>query len=284
MFHRHAALIVLASAIAIPALAQSAPVAQPDAQPAPSPAAVQQQAAPATPPSSTGEKEGFWGRVNPFARKKWVNQRVDPLKDRLSELDEVNAKNARDIQDVDGRAQAGIGKAQSTADAASQAAITAGDQAGKASAIAQGAAGRVDSLGQTVNGMDQYRVVSEVDVTFRGGQPVLSPAARKQLDDVSAGLAGLHGYLVEIEAHSPAAGNIGIQNSARLAEAVKRYLVIVHQVPVFRLHSVALGNAPASGAGSDVQPVKASSVHIRLMENSLAAQRTETAHNTAPVN
>jgi outer membrane protein OmpA-like peptidoglycan-associated protein len=282
LFHRHAALIVLASAIAIPALAQSAPVTQPDAQPAASPSV--QQPAPAAAPSSTGEKEGFWGHVNPFARKKWVNKRVDPLKDRLNELDEVNAKNARDIQDVDGRAQAGIRKAQSTADTANQAASAAGDQAGKASAIAQSAAGRVDSLGQTVNGMDRYRVVSEVDVTFRGGQPVLSPAARKQLDDVAAGLAGQHGYLIEIEGHSPAAGSIGIQNSARLAEAAKRYLVTEHQIPVFRLHSVALGNSPAGGEGNDPQPVKASSVHIRLMENSLAAQGATMAHNSAPLN
>ena len=71
-------------------------------------------------PSVNSPKEGFWGRVNPFARKKWVNNRVNPLKGQLNELDEVNAKNARDIQDVDSRAQAGIRQAQSTADAANQ--------------------------------------------------------------------------------------------------------------------------------------------------------------------
>jgi len=43
-------------------------------------------------------KEGFWGRVNPFARKKWVNDRVEPIKGQLSELDEVNARNGRDIR------------------------------------------------------------------------------------------------------------------------------------------------------------------------------------------
>jgi hypothetical protein len=65
-------------------------------------------------------KEGFWGRVNPFARKKWVKKQTDPINDRLTELDGLNAKNAKDIKDVDSRAQAGIHQAQSTADAANQ--------------------------------------------------------------------------------------------------------------------------------------------------------------------
>jgi len=60
----------------------------------------------------TQPKEGFWGRIYPFARKKWVKRQIDPINDRLTELDEVNAKNAQDIKDVDARAQAGIQKAQ----------------------------------------------------------------------------------------------------------------------------------------------------------------------------
>jgi hypothetical protein len=49
-------------------------------------------------------KEGFWGHMNPFARKKWVAREVDPIKDRTNELDQLQAKNANDIKDVDGRA------------------------------------------------------------------------------------------------------------------------------------------------------------------------------------
>jgi len=252
------AILVLASSIAVPALAQQA-----------QPAAA--QAAPAATSSNTPAKEGFWGRVNPFARKKWVNDRTAPLKGQLNELDEVNAKNARDIKDVDGRAQAGIGKAQSTADAANQAALAAGDQAQKAGTTAQDASGRVDKLNASIGGLDQYRQISEVEVPFHGIQPILSEAARKQLDDLAASLTGHQGYILEVEAHAPGAGSIGIQNSERLAEAVKRYLVSEHQIPVYRLHSVALGNAPA-GSEADAKPVKTSSVHIRLMENTLASR------------
>jgi outer membrane protein OmpA-like peptidoglycan-associated protein len=236
-------------------------------------------------PAITPPKEGFWGRVNPFARKKWVNNRVDPLRNQLNELDEVNAKNARDIQNVDGRAQAGIRQAQSAADAANQTATLAGNQAQKAHATAQGASTHVDQLNTTVSGLDQYRQASEVEVKFHSGQPVLSAAARKQLDDFAANLTGRQGYILEIEGHSPLVSTAGIQNSGRLAEAVKRYLVTEHQIPVYRLHTVALGNAPAmSPTASEAetpQKVKASSVHIRLMENSLAAREASSPHDMA---
>jgi outer membrane protein OmpA-like peptidoglycan-associated protein len=216
--------------------------------------------------------------VNPFARKKWVNNRVDPLKDQLGELDEVNAKNSHDIQDVDQRAQAGIRRAQSTANVANQTAAAAGSQAQKAGNLAQGAASRVDQLNSTVGGLDQYRQTHETEVAFHGGQPILSAAARKQLDAFAASLTSRQGYVLEIEGYSPQAGSIGIQNSGRLAEAVKRYLVTEDQIPVYRLHSVALGNAPAEDE-ENAKPAKTSSVRIRLMENSLAAQEGASSYD-----
>ena len=224
---------------------------------------------------TTPAKEGFWGRVNPFARKKWVKKQTDPINDRLSELDEVNAKNANDIRDVDSRAQAGIRRAQSAADAANQAATAAGQQARRPATRASGASNHVDQLNSTVNGLDQYRQVTEAEIAFRGGPPMLSAAAKKQLDDLAATVTGQQGYILEVEAHSPAAGSVGIQSSERLAEAVKRYLVTEHQIPVYRMHAVALGNAQVAATGDeDARPVRVrtSSVHIRLMENSLAAQ------------
>jgi outer membrane protein OmpA-like peptidoglycan-associated protein len=274
-FPSQLALVLLASAFAIPTLAQEAQSPAVDQQPTASATALP----PANGTNRASEpREGFWGRINPLARKKWVNNQVNPLKGQLNELDEANGKNSRDIQDVDRRAQAGIGHAQSTADAANQAALAAGSQARDASGIARGAAGQVDQLGTTVSGLDQYRQTTELEVAFHGGQPVLSAAARKQLDDFAANLTGHQGYVLEIEGHSPLAGGAGIQNSERLAEAVKRYLVTDHQIPVYRLHSVALGNA--AGA-EDALPAKANRVRIRLMENSLAAQETTSPHGVA---
>ena len=265
-------ILLLASAVGVPALAQ-------DAQPAPPPQNTPSSTMPQQPsatPAITPGREGFWGRVNPWARKKWVKKQTDPINDRLTELDGLNAKNAKDIQDVDSRAQAGIRQAQSTADAANQTATAAGTQAQQASTTAQGAAGHVNQLNGTVNGLDQYKQITEAEVVFRHGQPILSADAKQQLDQLATSVNGQHGYILEVEAHSPMAGSVGIQSSQRLAEAVKRYLVTEHQIPVYRMHAVALGNAvvaDASNQDASVKPerVRVSSVHIRLMENSLAA-------------
>ncbi len=276
-FPRQLALITLASAIAIPVCAQdqvsTGTSSGISSQSTPSSAA-QQQPSPAAQQPLTTPKEGFWGRVNPFARKKWVKRQLDPINDRLSELDEVNAKNAQDIKDVDARAQAGIQKAQSAADAANQVAMAANSQAENASSTAHQASSHVDQLNSTVSGLDQYHQITDVELTFHGSSPVLSEDSRTKLDQIAASLTGREGYIIEMEARSPLAGSAGIQSSERLSEAVKRYLVSEHQIPVYRMHSVALGNETmAMNSSPDQKPerVRKSTVHLVLMENSLAA-------------
>jgi len=279
---RHVATFALASAIAVPMGAQDSTTSPTDPQAAPS--ASEQQPSPTASQPLSQPKEGFWGHINPFASKKWVKRQTDPINDRLSELDEVNSKNARDIKDVDDRAQAGIQKAQSSADEANQTANSANQQAMNASSTAQQASGHVDQINSTVNGLDQYHPITDLDVRFRGGSATLSSDSRAKLDELAASLTGREGYIVEMEAHSPAAGGAGIQNSQRLAEAIERYLVTQHQIPIYRMHYVALGNAQAPATGDENQKpqrVRVSSVHLTLMENSLAA-RAEASPQSAP--
>jgi len=278
-FPGQVAVFALASALSISAVAQQP--ASTSSTPAPSAA----QPSPAAQSNlSAPPKEGFWGRVNPFARKKWVNRQLDPIKGQLNELDEVNAKNANDIKDVDSRAQAGISKAQASADQANQVATAAGQQAQQANATAGQASGKVDQIHTTVNGLDNYAEKNTVSITFRGGSAVLSASAKQQLDDLATTLSGHQGYLLEVEAHAPGAGGTGIQNSTRYAEAVKRYLVTEHQIPVYRMHSVALGNAPVAGTDdSKPKSVRTSYVELRLMENSLAAQDGSTPRSNPSV-
>lgn len=281
LFPRQLAMLVLASAIAIPVCAQDQVTTgtssglttqsqtTTSAQPSPMPM-TEQPLAP--------QKEGFWGRVYPFARKKWVKRQIDPINDRLSELDEVNAKNAQDIRDLDARAQAGIRKAQSAADAANQLAMSANTTAENANTAAQNASNHVNQVNTTVNGLDQYKQATDLVIKFRGSSPVLTADSKAALDQLASSLTGHEGYILEMESHSPLAGSEGIQTSERLSEAVKRYLVSEHQIPVYRMHSVALGNevemASTATADQNQKPerVRFSSVHVSVMENSLAAQ------------
>jgi hypothetical protein len=282
VFPRRLALLVLASAIAVPVWAQdqvntgtsSGVTSQTTTT------SSDAQAQPATEQPLTTPKEGFWGRIYPFARKKWVKRQIDPINDRLSELDEVNAKNAAYIKDVDERAQAGIRKAQNTADSANELAMNANTEAQNASTAAQNASTHVNQINSTVNGLDQYHQATDIVIKFRGSSPMLTSDSKAALDQLASSLTGHEGYILEMESHSPQAGSAGIQSSERLSEAVKRYLVTEHQIPVYRMHAVALGNEVemASTATGDQdqnqkpERVRFSSVHLRVMENSLAAQ------------
>ena len=127
--------LLLGSALGVSAFAQSStPPAQstPD-QAAPSSSSTMNPSDNATyatgKPLQDQSKEGFWGHMNPFARKKWVNRQTAPIKGQINELDQLQAKNANDIKDVDSRSQAGIKNALNAANTADQHAQDAANRA-----------------------------------------------------------------------------------------------------------------------------------------------------------
>lgn len=279
------AALLFAASLSLSAQTSSAPA---DTQQQPAPAAAQPSQNPqdngtyATgKPLATKTNEGFWGHLNPLARKKWVNRQVGPVKDRLNELDQLSAKNSGDIKDLDTRATAGIHKAQDTADSANQLATTANTQAGQASQTAQQASTRTENLNTTVSNLDQYSPIADTEIHFRPGQTVLNAKAKAALDDVAAKLQGQKGYLVEVQGYSNTRGQAGISSSQHLADAVVRYLVVDHQIPVYRIYRVALGNAPLeSSAGA---ATRGSLVHVTLMHNSLAGLNAPSTDGSSPI-
>ncbi len=226
-------------------------------------------------PLAMKSKEGFWGHVNPFARKKWVKRQLDPVKDRLNELDQLQAKNARDIRDLDARTAAGIHQAQTTADQAGQTASAASTTASQAQQMAQQASGRTDTLGNTVANLDQYQKVNDTELLFHPGQTALNAKAKSALDQVATQLQGQKGYVLEVEGYSRVRGAAGLSASQHMADSVVRYLVEEHQIPVYRIHQLALGDAhPQDGS---VAPRTGSAVRVTVMQNSLAASSAPAA-------
>jgi outer membrane protein OmpA-like peptidoglycan-associated protein len=215
--------------------------------------------------------------MNPLARKKWVNRQVSPVKDRVNELDQLTSKNANDIKDVDSRAQAGIHQAQSTADQANQQALQANSQAGQAQHLAEQASTQTNQLNTTVTNLDQYQQVADTELHFRSTQVGLNDKAKEALDQVASQLQGQKGYIVEVQGYSRMRGQAGIQKSQNMADAVVRYLVVDHHVPVYRIYRLAMGNAPREESSESGN--SATVVHVTLMHNSLAALNSPTNQN-----
>ena len=228
-------------------------------------------------PLQNESKEGFWGHVNPFARKKWVNRQTAPIKDQVNELDQLQAKNANDIKDVDARSQAGIKNAMNAANTADQHAQDAANRANSANQLASNASTRTDSLNHTVGNLDQYQTVSSTSLKFAPGRTSLSPTAKSDLDALATTLSGEKGYIVEVEAYSKS----GVQTSQAMADAVVRYLVTEHQVPVYRIYKSGLGKNTVKPA--DGEQALVNGVRVTLLHNSLATMGGNSASNgTAP--
>src|ERR1700756_4082923 len=226
-------------------------------------------------PLQNESKEGFWGHMNPFARKKWVNRQTAPIKDQVNELDQLQAKNANDIKDVDSRAQAGIKNAMSAANTADQHAQDAANRANSANQLASNASTRTDALGNTVDHLGQYQTVSSTAVPFAAGRTTLGSTAKSDLDALATTLSGEKGYIIEVEGYSKA----GVQTSQAMADAVVRYLVTEHQVPVYRIYKSGLGKNTAKPA--DGEQALVNGVRVTLLHNSLATMGGNSASNGA---
>ncbi len=196
-------------------------------------------------------REGFWGHLNPFARKKYVQRQMTPIRNRVNELDELTADNARSIKDVDARAQAGIQQASAKAKEADQHAVAANNQAQQADQTAQQASNRLNQVEQVVGNLDQYQLASETEIRFPAGHTTLGPKAKAALDDMAADLSGQKGYVIEVQGFSPSRGQAGIQSSQTMANAVVRYLVEQHNVPVYCIFVMGMGNAMVQSAAAD---------------------------------
>ena len=277
MKNRLIVALMLAVVLAMPVFAQSGSAQDQSAQPAASQPATSTTTDQGTTSSATGKplqppaREGFWGRVNPFARKKYVQRQTQPIRDRLNELDELTASNGKMIKDVDSRAQEGIKMASTKANEADQHAIDAGNKAQMAQQTATQANTRLTTVEQVVTNIDQYKASTQTEIRFRPGQSVLSQNAKDALDQMATPLKSQRGYIIEVQGFSSGHGTAAIQTSQKMADSVVRYLVLNHDIPVYRIYVVGMGNAPVPGA-EEAQGKKHTSggrVEISLLKNDL---------------
>jgi outer membrane protein OmpA-like peptidoglycan-associated protein len=222
------------------------------------------------------QHEGFWGKVNPFARKKYVNKQLDPIRGRVNELDELTSKNAKMISDVDSRATSGIRQAMSKANDADAHAIEANNRANQAHQTAQQAHARLTTVETAVSKIDQFQPVTQAEIHFTPGQSVLTKNAKDALDEIAASLKDQKGYIIEVQGFSSGKGSTAIENSRQMAQMVVRYLVLNHEIPVYRIYTVGMGNA-AIQADAKTAHTRGGRVELSLLKNGLGDLNTSSA-------
>src|SRR5437588_1791302 len=141
------------------------------------------------------------------ASKNYVKQQTTPLINKTNELDDLAAKNSKEIKEVDARAQAGIQAVNAKTDQVEQKAQTAGQTATSAQQMADAANGRVGVLTNTVANLDNYHAVAETSVKFGFNKDNLTSKAQEALDQLGANIANTKGYIVALEGGTDSVGS-----------------------------------------------------------------------------
>ena len=198
------------------------------------------------------------------ATHKYVRNTTAPIQAKLDQVGEQASRNSQGIEDtnnqvkqVDERAQGGINAASEKASTADQHALTAdqhaGDAMNKANQVgqtatqaAQGAnqANRdLDSLRNVIANLDDYKLQTSATVAFKFNQYLLTTEAQQDLDKLAEGIKSSHRFFVALEGYTDNVGNKRYNEllSNRRADSVAEYLVAKHEIPIYRIHMIGLG-------------------------------------------
>lgn len=215
--------------------------------------------------------------------KNYVRKQTEPIIDKTNTLDELTAKNSRDIRDVDTRAQQGITSVSQKAAEADQKATDAGARADQAQTLASQASTRVDALSTQVANLDNYHPVAETAVHFAFDKADLTAKSKEALDQLLAEVPNTKGYLLVIEGNTDWVGsaNYNYKLSERRAEAVVQYLS-EKNIPAHKIYVIGLGK-DKSAADNKTSEGRAQNrrVEVRLMSNNTDKSSTS-AQSTAP--
>lgn len=148
-----------------------------------------------------------------------VESRAAPLETKVSEV-EQNAQRLSgqldELAAVANTAKGGARAAQETADAA---------------------VSGVNLTNERISALDDYTPQSVLAVNFRSGSAVLSPDSKTKLDELATKALNAKGYVLEVTGFADATGSIERNRalSTRRADAVIRYLVENHRIPLRRI-------------------------------------------------
>src|ERR1700689_3402286 len=204
------------------------------------------------------------------ASKNYVKQQTTPLINKTNELDDLTAKNSKDIKDVDARAQAGIEAVNTKTAEVDQKAQAAGQNAVAAQQMADTANGRVGVLTNTVANLDNYRPVAETSVKFGFNKDALTPEAKDALDQMAGSISSTKGYIITLEGSTDSVGSAeyNYDLSQRRANSVIQYLASKYNVPAHKIYVIGLGkDKPVEDNKTKAGRADNRRVDVRLMTN-----------------
>jgi len=212
--------------------------------------------------------------------KNYVKQQTTPLINKTNELDDMTAKNSKDIKDVDARAQAGIQAVNAKTADVEQKAQAANQNATSAQQVADAANNRVGILTNTVANLDNYRPVAETSVKFGFNKDNLTAKSKDALDQLAGTISSTKGYIITLEGGTDSVGSpdYNYDLSQRRANSVIQYLASKYNVPAHKIYVIGLGkDKPLETNKTREGRADNRRVDVRLMTNTLGDTNQPTA-------
>jgi outer membrane protein OmpA-like peptidoglycan-associated protein len=188
------------------------------------------------------------------ATKKYVQTTTAPIQAKVDQVGDQTTKNGQQIQQtrtdltaningVDERSQSGISAAKEQAMTAQNSAQSAMNKANDASSLASQDSEEIKSLRQVVSNLDDYKQVADLTVPFAFNKYTLTEKDRADLDNMVSTASSNKRYFIAVEGFTDSVGSREYNEalSRKRADAVTEYLVAKHDIPIYRIHMIGLG-------------------------------------------
>lgn len=196
------------------------------------------------------------------ATKKYVRNTAAPIQAKVDQVGEQTTHNGQQIEEtrnqvkqVDEKATNGISAATERASAADQHAATADQHAGEAMTRANAAnqLGEQNSqavttlradLKSAISNLDDYKLQTSTAVPFKFDKYALTDTAKEDLDKLANEVKADKRFFIAVEGYTDSTGAKSYNSalSRRRADAVVTYLVAKHDIPIYRIHMIGLGD------------------------------------------
>jgi outer membrane protein OmpA-like peptidoglycan-associated protein len=179
------------------------------------------------------------------ATKNYVKQSIQPVDQKIDQVDKSSqSRDSSQVADINKTNQV-VDEDEKKLSATDEIAKTADTEAKGAMAKTNQNAKDLNDLRNVVANIDDYKPAGQaVVVHFAVAKDTLSKDDKAKLDDIASQLGSQARYFITIEGFTDQTGDRAFNDrlSRSRAEQVISYLVGSHDVPVYRIHMVGLGD------------------------------------------
>jgi len=179
------------------------------------------------------------------ATKGYVRNTVQPIDQKVDQNDQNSQKrDSAQVADINKTNQA-VDEDEKKLDATSEIAKTADDESKGAMSKANQNTKELGDLRTVVANIDDYKPAGDaVTVYFGVNKDTLTKDEKAKLDQIATQISSLQRYFITVEGFTDQTGSQSYndQLSRERANQVISYLVGSHDVPVYRIHMVGLGD------------------------------------------